>query len=71
MWQQALQYGQQRHKDMLVEAEKQRMLAQLRQRENSVVWRILAFAGRILVAVGKAMSASTPPKAAPRVWTDS
>jgi hypothetical protein len=71
MWQQAIQYGQQRHKDMLIEAEKQRMLAKLRQHKDSPLRRVLAAAGQILVAVGKALTPATPPKTEPRVWTDS
>jgi hypothetical protein len=73
MWHQAIQYGQQRHKDMLVEAERQRILAHLPRQHNIFVRRGLASAGRILIAIGRALTPASAlqPETGQHVWSDS
>jgi hypothetical protein len=68
---QTMQIAEERHKEMLAEAEKYRMLAEIRQHEDGPVRRALNITGQTLIAIGEAL---TPPALRPdaekRVWTD-
>jgi hypothetical protein len=55
---QTMKVVEDRRREMLLEAEKHRMLAELAQREDGPVRRVLTFTGRTLIAIGEAM---TPP----------
>jgi hypothetical protein len=69
---QTMQVGEERRKDMLVEAEKQRMLAEIRQHEDGPVRRALTMTGRTLIAIGEALTPpASQPKAEPCISTES
>lgn len=70
MFYQTMQVAEDRHKQMLLEAEKYRMLAEIGQHEDGPARRLLNFTGRTLIAIGEALTPEPQPKTEPCAVTE-